>query len=100
MIVPFFSYHSVICDLFVSLSHLAGRGSSGRCESYWHDAGGPGFHPHVRYILSWRFGHANLSTDILSLPLIQEWQLPVMGNFYRQNQYTLPVFSDKALSLK
>ena len=57
MIVPFFAYHSVICDLFVSLSYLAWRGSSVGCESSWHDAGGPGFHPHVRHILSWRFGH-------------------------------------------
>ena len=79
MIVPFFSYHSVICDLYVSLSHLAGRGRSVGCESSWHDAGGPGFHPHVRHILSWTFGHEEVSTDILSLPLIQEGQLSVTG---------------------
>ena len=79
MIVPFFSYHFVICDVFVSLPHLARRGSSDGCESSWHDACGPGFHPHVRHILSWRFGHENLSTDILSLPLIQEGQLSVTG---------------------
>ena len=35
--------------------------------------------PHVRHILSWRFGHENISTAILPLPLIQEEQLSVTG---------------------
>ena len=34
---------------------------------------------HVRHILSWRFGHENISTAILPLPLIQEEQLSVTG---------------------
>ena len=39
----------------------------------------PEFNPHVRHILSWRLGHENISTAILSLPLIQEEQLSVTG---------------------
>ena len=43
-------------------------------------ADGRGFDPHVRKnILSLRFGHENVSTTILSLPLIQERQLSVTG---------------------
>ena len=62
------------------LSHCqkAGRGSSTGSVSAWH-ANGPGFDPHVRHILSWRLGHANISTAILPLPLIQEEQLSVTG---------------------
>ena len=59
--------------------NLAGRGSSVGCESFWLDAGGPGFHPHVQHVLPWRFGHEKLSTDILFLPLIQKGQLSVTG---------------------
>ena len=44
----------------------------------WH-ASGPEFDPHVRHILSWRFGHEKISTAILPLPLIQEEQLSVIG---------------------
>ena len=55
-----------------------GRGSSIGSESAWH-ASGPEFDPHVRYILSWRLGHENISTAILPLPLIQEEQLSVTG---------------------
>ena len=41
---------------------------------------GRGFDPHVlQNILSLRFGHENVSTTILSLPLIQEGQLSVTG---------------------
>ena len=57
----------------------AGRGSSIRCTSAWY-ADGRGFDPHVRQnILSFRFGHEKISMAILSLPLIQEWQLSVTG---------------------
>ena len=38
----------------------------------------PEFDPHVRHI-SWRLGHENISTAILSLPLIQEERLSVTG---------------------
>ena len=60
-------------------SKAAGRGSSIGCASAWY-ADGRGFDPHVRQnILSSRFGHENISTAILSLPLIQEGQLSVTG---------------------
>ena len=35
--------------------------------------------PHVRYILSWRLSHENISTAIFPLLLIQEEQLSVTG---------------------
>ena len=54
------------------------RSSSIGNVSAWH-ASGPEFDPHVRHILSWRLGHENISTAILSLPLIQEEQLSVTG---------------------
>ena len=40
---------------------------------------GPEFDPHVRYILSWRFGHEIISTASLPLPLIKEEQLSITG---------------------
>ena len=43
------------------------------------DASGAEIHPHFRHILSWRFGHENISTTILPLPLIQEEHLSVTG---------------------
>ena len=46
--------------------------------SAWH-ASGPEFDPHVRHILSWRFGHEKISTAIPPPPLIQEEQLSVAG---------------------
>ena len=55
-----------------------GRSSSIASVFPWH-ASGPEFDPHVRHILSWRLGHENISTAILSLPLIQEEQLSVTG---------------------
>ena len=55
-----------------------GRGSSIGRVSAWH-ASSPELDPHVRHILSWRFGHENISTAILPLPLIQEEQLSVTG---------------------
>ena len=66
-------------DMKVSHKHTAGRGSSIVCASAWY-ADGRRFDPHVRQnILSLRFGHENISTTILSLPLIQEGQLSVTG---------------------
>ena len=56
----------------------AGRGSSIGSMSAWH-AKGLEFDPHVRHILSWRFGYEKNSTAILPLPLIQEEQLSVTG---------------------
>ena len=65
--------------LFCKLTNEpAGRGSSIGSVSAWH-AGGPEFDPNVRNILSWIFGHENISTAILPLPLIQEEQLSVTG---------------------
>ena len=55
-----------------------GHGSSTGSEFAWH-ASGRAFDPHVQHILSWRLGHENISTAILSLPLIQEEQLSVTG---------------------
>ena len=55
-----------------------GRGSSIGSVFAWH-ASGPEFDFHIRHILSWRFGHENISTAILPLPLIQEEQLSVTG---------------------
>ena len=58
---------------------IAGCGSSIGCASAWY-ADGRGFAPYVRQnILSLRFGHENVSTIILCLPLIQEGQLSVTG---------------------
>ena len=57
---------------------MTGRGSSIGSVFAWH-ASSPEFDPHVRYILSWRLGHENISTAILPLPLIQEKQLSVTG---------------------
>ena len=49
------------------------------CESTWY-ADGLRFDPHVRQnILSLSFGHEKISMTILSLLLIQEWQLSVTG---------------------
>ena len=57
----------------------AGRGSSiGSDMSAWY-ASGPEFDPHVRHILSWRFGHEKISTAVLPLRLIQEEQFSVSG---------------------
>ena len=73
--------HTAIVDnktFVVSIPANTGRGSSIGSESAWH-ASGPEFDPHVRYILSWRLGHENISTAILPLPLIQEEQLSVTG---------------------
>ena len=70
-----------VCLPLLALSFLfleTGRGSSIESESAWH-ASGPEFDPHVRHILSWRLGHENISTAILSLLLIQEEQLSVTG---------------------
>ena len=52
----------------------ARRGSTIVSVSAWH-ANGPEFDPHVRHILSWRFGHEKNFYD--PLPLIQEEQLSV-----------------------
>ena len=60
--------------IFYYVYNVAGRGSSIGSEF----ASGPEFDPLVRHIPSWRFGHENISTTILSLPLIQE-QLSVTG---------------------
>ena len=65
-----------IHSVFVTLTN-AGRGSSIGSVSASH-ASGPEFDPHVRHIHSWRFGHENISTAILPLPLIQE-HLSVTG---------------------
>ena len=65
-------YMHLLTDLnnFSRTFKLAGRAS----VLAWH-ASGPKFDPHVRHILSCRFGCAIISTAILSLPLIQEEQL-------------------------
>ena len=78
--LPFWWWGRVIFFvlLFFFFFFLTGRGSSIGSESAWH-ASGPEFDPHVRHILSWRLGHENISTAILSLPLIQEEQLSVTG---------------------
>ena len=34
---------------------------------------------YVRYILSWKFGHEDISITIISLPLIQDEKLSVDG---------------------
>ena len=47
-------------------------------ELAWH-ASGPELDPHIRHILSWRFGHENISTAILPISLIQKEQLSVTG---------------------
>ena len=60
-----------------SMFHI-GRGISIGSVFAWH-ASGPEFDPHVRHILLWRLGYENISTAILSLPLIQEEQLSVTG---------------------
>ena len=52
------------------------HGSLVGSEATW-DARGPKIDPHVRHILLGRFGHENISTTILPLPLIQEEQLSV-----------------------
>ena len=57
---------------------LTRRGSSIGSVFAWH-VSGPEFDPHVWHILSWRLGHENISTAILSLPLFQEEQLSVTG---------------------
>ena len=72
--------------LAMTLLKKARRGSSIGCASAWH-VDGHGFDPHVRQnILLLRFGHENISTTILYLPLIQEGQLSVtderMGTKY------------------
>ena len=41
--------------------------------------GGREINPHVWHILSWRFGHENISTAILSTPQIQIVQFSVNG---------------------
>ena len=56
----------------------AGRGSSIGCESAWY-ANGRGFDPHVRQHSFVEIGHEIISMAILSVPLIQEWQLSVTG---------------------
>ena len=48
------------------LYYKTGRGSSIGSVFAWH-ASGPEFDPHVRYILSWRLGHENISTAIFPL---------------------------------
>ena len=65
-------------NLLVPFYLIAGRGSSIGSVSAWH-ASGPEFDPNIRHILSWRFGHENISSAILPLPLIQEEQLAVTG---------------------
>ena len=52
--------------------------SSVGCDAPW-DASGTEIDPRVRRILSLRFGHENISTAILPVPLIQEEQLSVNG---------------------
>ena len=71
----------VTCPWVTKISHfgITGCGSSIWGASPWY-ADGRGFDPDVRQnILSLRFGHENVSTTILSLPLIQEGQLSVTG---------------------
>ena len=58
---------------------LTGHGGSSIGSEFAWQASGPEFDPHVRHILSWRFGHENISTAILLLLLIQEEQLSVTG---------------------
>ena len=40
---------------------------------------GAAIDPRVRHMFSWKFGHENISTAILPLPLIQEEHLSVNG---------------------
>ena len=56
----------------------SGHGSLIGSVSAWH-ASGPEFDPHIRHILSLRFGHEKISVAILPLQLIQEEQLSVTG---------------------
>ena len=44
---------------YYSRLFLTGRGSLIGCVFAWH-ASGPEFDPHVRHILSWRYGHENI----------------------------------------
>ena len=62
--------HCTLKILYVLLfCLLTGHGSLIGSEFAWH-ASGPEFDPHVRHILSWRLGHENISTAILSLLLM------------------------------
>ena len=54
------------------------RSSSAGCTSAWY-ADGPGFEPHVRQYSFVEIGPEIIYTAILSLLLIQEGQLSVMG---------------------
>ena len=67
-----------IHEYSLKLHILSGRGSSVESVSAWH-ASVYVFDPHVRHIISWRFGHEIISTAILLRPLIQEKQLSVTG---------------------
>ena len=77
----FISRNYIVWPIFFLMNvfiAFKGRGSSIGSVFACH-ASGPEFDPHVRYILSWRLGHENISTAILPLPLIQEEQLSVTG---------------------
>ena len=56
----------------------AERYSSFGSDVAW-DSRGTAIDPRVRHIFSLRFGHENISTVILPLPLIQEEHLSVNG---------------------
>ena len=68
----------VSCVCLPQLIIPAGLGSSAGCASAWY-ADGRGFDPHVRQHSFVEIGREIISTAILSLPLIQEGQLPVTG---------------------
>ena len=76
----FFLSGDQICFEFLSLTdhQKAGRGSSVRSASTWY-ADGHGYDPHVQQHSLVEIGHEIISTAILALPLIQEGQLPVIG---------------------
>ena len=58
--------------------NIAGRNSLVGSNFAW-ESWGTVIDPHVWHILLWRFGHENISTAILPLPLIQEEHLSVNG---------------------
>ena len=81
LLVDFCIWHATIVQPRYGgtmIKHLNYDWNTSNVEFAWH-ASGPEFDPYVWHILSWRFGHENISTAILPLLLIQEEQLSVTG---------------------
>ena len=64
------------CIPFSRKCKSAGRFSSVGSDVYW-ELRSTAIDPRVQHIFLSRFGHENISTAILPLPLIQEEYLPV-----------------------